>query len=653
MGNRQVRTGQLIAPFGPGSIYTDRRGVPLVVGGLDYWYTRENVDAGAIQPCEDRREFERIEPRLSALLHVDRFCLPPDYRHVRRGQSAPPNARLNIPALRFPRWYRHTKTGEMRKFNLTSTRLENPPGSGRWKPVRFIAVCAAGHLCEFPWQDWIGCMCRDAAHLILKDFGGSELTSIRVECTGCGKSGHLAGTTKIPADSQEQSAFQRAGIACPGDRPWLGENANEPGCGQPLVGALINQTNLYFPKTFSAITLPDIELTNDAVAELRAVIEQNAGEFDLGVQRTRWRMGGRRQERVAADVHASLEDIGTTATVDQVRDALESLFEGSGAAIPAGAATPLEQESEFVAFRRAEFNVLREPIDRAAEVPNLRVIATTVASDLSPWLARVNLVERLLETRVFYGFSRLKADSMPLTGMPDSAMRQLFRSTPDAPQDRWLPAVEVFGEGIYIELQEEKLKQWQEANARWLEERIKDDFINRLQDVRLTLPPDAGASRTWASRYLLVHSIAHILINQLVFECGYSTASLRERLYISADPRAPMAAMLIYTAAGDSEGTLGGLVRLGRPERLGLLLQRALSRASWCSADPVCSQHLGGSGSRLANLAACHACALLPETCCETINEGLDRAMVVGMPDNREPGFMSELIESTLAVAYA
>ncbi len=149
-----------------------------------------------------------------------------------------------------------------------------------------------------------------------------------------------------------------------------------------------------------------------------------------------------------------------------------------------------------------------------------------------------------------------------------------------------------------------------------------------------------------------------LLFNQLVgewmrrqvekiapFECGYSTASLRERLYVSPDSAAPMAAFMIYTAAGDAEGTLGGLVRLGRSERLGPVVRRALGRASWCSADPVCSEHLGGQGSKLANLAACHACVLLPETSCETINQGLDRAMVVGTPDAREQGFMAELLE--------
>jgi hypothetical protein len=109
-----------------------------------------------------------------------------------------------------------------------------------------------------------------------------------------------------------------------------------------------------------------------------------------------------------------------------------------------------------------------------------------------------------------------------------------------------------------------------------------------------------------------------------------------------------MAGFLIYTAAGDADGTLGGLVRLGRPERLGAVLQRAISRASWCSADPVCSENLGGQGSKLANLAACHACTLLPETACETINQGLDRALVVGTPTRRDVGFLAELLDSAI-----
>jgi hypothetical protein len=312
---------------------------------------------------------------------------------------------------------------------------------------------------------------------------------------------------------------------------------------------------------------------------------------------------------------------------------------------------PAAPESDLLAFRRAEFNIIRHEVNDARHVPNLRVVATAPPAELAPWLSTVNLVERLRETRAFYGFNRLEPSTNTLAGMPEVAMHQLFRNPPAQPQERWLPAVEVFGEGIYIELSEDRLAQWQHDNDDWLRHRLDDAFVTRLGGVFQTLPPLGTATRAWASRYLLIHSLAHIFINQLVFECGYSTASLRERLYISADTSAPMAGLLIYTAAGDSEGTLGGLVRLGRPERLGPVVQRALSRASWCSADPVCSENLGGQGSRQANLAACHACVLLPETSCETINEGLDRALVVGTPDNRDPGLMSALLQNAYALA--
>jgi hypothetical protein len=542
----------------------------------------------------------------------------------------------------------------MHRFNLDSARITPPVGGGRWQPVRFISVCAAGHLCEFPWKEWIGCQCTGDGNLVLTDRGGSELSSIKIECRSCpqgspGRRGRsLAGTTIKPdVQNGEQSAFQAANINCPGERPWLGEGAAELNCTQPLIGALINQTNIYFPRVLSAIALPDLAVQDDTVARLRAEIERDPGS--LGVARTLWNMGNRRM--TVAMIQSGLSDRGIASEAGAVEEALTSLFAPGVAALPAGARTPTYPESGLLSFRRAEFNTIRAEVNDPENVPNLRVIPAVVPGDLTSWFARVNFVERLRETRVFYGFDRLEPNVAPLTAMPESAITQLFRVPPPQRQDRWLPVVEVFGEGIYLELNEASLAAWQATHAEWLGRRLDDAFVARLAGVLQTLPPLAAADRTWASRYLLVHSLAHILINQLVFECGYSTASLRERLYVSADPTAPMAAILIYTAAGDSEGTLGGLVRLGRPERLGPVVRRAVARASWCSADPVCSEQLGGQGSKLANLAACHACILLPETSCETINQGLDRTMIVGEPDQREHGFMAQLLQEAYALA--
>lgn len=645
MGSKQIRTGQLIAPFGPGSLYTDRRGTPHVVAGLDFWFKLLDQGSGKMVECSDKTEFELFEPRLSTLLRVDRFFVPPDYRHLRMGETPPPNAGIKIPALRFPRWYRHTRTGEMKRFNLHTVRPDTPQGGGRWQPVRFISVCPGGHLSEFPWKSWIGCTCPGDGDLILTDRGGSELTSVRVHCRSCAtgsvgrKGGHLGGTTVKPnVLNGEQSAFQRAGINCPGDRPWLGENSSETGCHEPLVGALINQTNLYFPRTVSALALPDLQLQDSAVAKLRSEIERLPS---LGMAKTFWRMPD--TESAIVYVQNKLSKLGIECTTKQVEEALGSLFSDI-ATVPAGTKEPTNPEPTLLSFRRAEFNIIRNTVDDPSIVPDLRVINTHVPDELKEWIEKVNLVERLRETRVFYGFDRLEQGGDPLAGMPDTAMGQLFRNPLTESQERWLPATNVFGEGIYLELREDFLTMWQEQNAAWLDERVNEAFIMRLSGIHQTLPPLAGVDRAWASRYLLVHSLAHVLTNQFVFECGYSTASLRERLYISADHSAPMAGLLIYTAAGDAEGTLGGLVRLGHSDRLAPVVRRALNRASWCSADPVCSESLGGTGSKRANLAACHACVLLPETSCETINQGLDRALLVGTPENRRPGFFANLV---------
>lgn len=655
MANKPIRVGQLIAPFGPGSLYTDRRGIPHVVCGLDYWYMRHDPARG-MTACSDVSEFEILESRLSELLHVDRFRAPPDYRPVRKGGTPSPNAALAVPALRFPTWYRHTGTGEMRRFSSESAKLP-PAKGGRWQPVRFVSVCAGGHLNEFPWQEWIGCTCSGQSGLRIIDRGGADLASIKVQCMTCpqnsdgarGKS--LSGTTSPPdrqgnADGsgsrKGRSAFEAAGISCPGERPWLGLGSEECNCPHPLVGALINQTNLYFPRTVAAILLPEMNMDDEAA---RARTELAKDQAYCTTKKLEWKLLGESSHlRVAEEAKRYLAGRGHEFDATAVHDALRSLFEPRFEV--AGGGVPAAPESELQAFRRQEFNIIRQEVNDPERMSDLRVIRSAVPDELDGIVARVNLVERLRETRAFYGFSRLEPQTVPPTEMPDAAIHQLFRRPPADLTNRWLPAVTVFGEGIYLELSEERLRGWQQQNQSWLAARLNEDFVLRLQALPQAMAPEGVGGREWASRFLLVHSLAHILINQLVFECGYSTASLRERLYISADTAAPMAGILIYTSAGDSEGTMGGLVRLGQPERLGAIVRRAISRASWCSADPVCSENLGGQGSRQVNLAACHSCVLLPETSCETINQGLDRAMLVGTPEDRSPGYLSDLVET-------
>ena len=125
--------------------------------------------------------------------------------------------------------------------------------------------------------------------------------------------------------------------------------------------------------------------------------------------------------------------------------------------------------------------------------------------------------------------------------------------------------------------------------------------------------------------YVMLHSLAHMLMTTISLDCGYPASSLRERVYAGVDSYG----VLIYTGSSDSEGTLGGLVEAGRrfPEHLA----RACLDNLLCSNDPVCAEHIPEASfeGRPLHGAACHGCLLISETSCEQRNDFLDRALVV------------------------
>ncbi|WP_430292886.1 DrmB family protein [Pseudomonas sp. B1-22] len=637
----EIRLGQLIAPFGPGSIYTDKNGVPNIVCGLDFWHKQRDERGYWKADGAAMRKHAIYEPRLSALLRVHQFRQPPEYCF---DEQNPGLSRLEVQTHRFPTWYVDSFSGKMRRVSLGTLKLaplEKGEKQARWRPVRFISVCSRGHISDFPWKEWCGCVCPGDSGLVLNDSGGPDLRSVKVSCTTCRKWKTLAGSMGMDRDQEsgtiKGSGLRSAGILrCSGERPWLGRGAQS--CDEPPVAVLINQSNIYFGMTLSSIYLPDMT-SEQTVAEIKKILRRD--EMDLSIIKFLLEMGER------PDVLGRLRDIlrphySTLPDDESIMKAIDSLSQGTSVA--SGGDQPVMEESETLMFRRAEYNVLRNEVGPGVD-DELRVIPSQVPEELKRWFGRVNLVERLRETRVFCGFERLIRARDPLKAMPSSAMNQLFLHPPE-PAHQWLPAIKNYGEGIFVELSEDAVRRWLDDNAGWLGARLDQAFVSRMGNELNLLPPLQAKDWTpqWAARYLLVHSLAHIMINQMVFECGYSSAALKERIFVSSDPEAPMAAFLIYTAAGDSEGSLGGLVRIGRPEMFEPMVRRALSRASWCSADPVCSEDLGGTGARRVNKAACHACVLLPETACETVNSGLDRAMVVGTPQAPQYGFLSDLI---------
>lgn len=625
-GGTPLRRAQLVSPFGVGAMVTGPDGISVMTAGLDAWFRREG--GGENSSNLDTSEFAVEEWRLQRYLQVSGFRLPPDFRRFRaRGPAAVPNTGLTVPMVRFPQVHfcRNGKCLRLTQLPLhTRGRRRCPHCEKGWLvQVPFVAVCAAGHAQDFPFREWVHRSLSPSCNgvLRLRSTGGASLAAQVVECD-CGMSRTMASITDGGTDRSHLSSNLAPGEAytCPGKTPWHGTE-DSAGCGNTIKGSLRSASNVYYAVTRSSIYLPQ---SNDP--DIEAVLELFDRHVGLSTVLQLLRDTGQKgSPATIRNIHRSGLEGFPDATLQA---ALDTYFSDRPDVPREEDSPPAEGEAEF---RRAEFDVLRLP-QRHAEIES----RATPISAYGPWLAahleRVVLIDRLRETRALVGFERIVPET---PARLEERKRLLRRPAPPTTED-WLPATLVYGEGIFLAFNEAKLREWESrpgvtARAALLHSNFTGAATRR-----------GLAERELPARLPMIHTFAHLLINQLTFECGYSSASLRERLYASLPPRA-MAGVLIYTAAGDAEGTMGGLVRMGRPEHLTRAVTQALEGATWCSADPVCMEvgSTSGQGPDSCNLAACHNCALVPETACEQFNRFLDRGLVVGSIEDESLGYFT------------
>jgi len=613
-------------------------GSSLIGAGLDHWYESEISDGRVIDPAE----FRFAEWRLERELGVDWFGLPPDYRARRAdtwSSTQQINAGLTVPFLRFPQWHvcPSARCGYLQQWPLAMKDRPACPRCARsaarrsqlptMVQVRFIALCDAGHIQDFPWRNWVHAEFLPTCQRDLRLTSGARasLAGIRIQCE-CGAQRSLERITQAeppPADSSYLSSklCKNHEYRCSGARPWLADETGS-GCGRALRGSLRGATNVYYALVRSSIFLP---LGNSRAPTELVDFLQTPGPAEL------LKLYGVRGEDVLPQtLRLHYGAVLNEFSDEQIIAAVSIVLKETNA--PAAPAASRFDDPE-TAFRRAEVAALRR--ETREEGLNTRLVpSANYSADLAGFLEAVTLCEKLTETRVLTGFARVYPDNSQTL---EERFQYLWRDTPPKGK-RWLPGYLVHGEGIYLELSEARIRAWEQTPA--VQTRLKILSVNfeTVQRRRRTY------QRSISPRLIALHTLAHLLMNQFTFECGYSTASLRERLYISHDPEAPMAGILIYTAAGDSEGTMGGLVRMGKPGNLEPIVRKAVAAATWCSADPICME-LGakGQGPDSCNLAACHNCALVPETSCEEFNRLLDRALLVGTLDREETGLLSAL----------
>ena len=576
----KMRRSQILFNAGPGAIVdfrTQKGPVSVLCLGLDQYPQGQAIH----------------EARLEKRLGIAELRMPPAALDDR---STPA-----MPAQRFPKWmqcpncelFQH-EDGWGREPGEPALFCQDCVGIAAKKyyviPAPFVTACEEGHLADFPWARWVSHRpnCTAIAKYDLRSVGGGGLSGLELRCRACGASASMEGCFN-------PDALKRFG-PCPGTRPWL-VNVDPETCGAGGDGTRKTlqrgASNMYFPVIASALDIPpwsdglqqklkrdwdriltfDDDHLRDFLRTIRVASQLGMSDDEL------FREVMLRKRRLHS---ASNEDLRVDEYKQLCADAL-----------------PRDEKSEF------------------------EIRPEAVPAELRPWIQRLVRVVRLREVRALRAFTRVRPPD------PETPGQRPTWATLSASDTNWLPGIEIRGEGIFVELASARVAAWSprlDTRASEIEQAWLADWDRRH--------PGVAAPRQINPKTLLVHSLAHAVIRELSIECGYSAASLRERLYVDGDA----CGFLVYTAAPDADGTLGGLARQGRASRFISVLSGALASQRWCASDPLClaERH---SFSERATGAACHSCLLVSETSCEEFNRLLDRQALIGAPDDPTVGY--------------
>jgi Domain of unknown function (DUF1998) len=569
----KIRRPQLTDAFGIGSIF-DAPGMSLMI-------SETNWDSSKLMEVE--------EPRLVRRLRVDRLLTPvPADDEFSTSPS--------VPARRFPNWAYCPNCNVLQKladFGPIQNVKKCPArlcSDQQLLPSRIVVACKAGHIDDFPWFKWAHthktCTVPEGrGRLKLVSANNStSFSDMSVTCQ-CGASRDL-GDVLMPRALSSIDMH-----TCQGGTPWRVGGEKEE-CAQEVKVLQRGATNVYFPIRESAVSIPPysghVHMVANTLWSTFKTIDPSSALWKLNLEHQ-------------APLHG--------VTPEELSEALRNKkAEVSG------------QEAD-IDIKLDEFSALsRPPRSGSFRDQFLAEVVSQLPPKHTQWLQSVTLVKRLRMVTAQVGFSRIEYP------MDDTLIRSLNLQVDGK---AWLPANEVRGEGIFIQLNPAYMTNWVSENKDALDKRLKY-VVQKASRSRIIQRTELQAG----AELIVLHTLSHLLINELAMESGYSATSIRERLYsldgVEGGPR--RLGILIYTSSSDSEGSLGGLVRQGSTERLAELLDKVIESSRWCSNDPLCAETPPeqGQGVDGMNLAACHCCGLLPETSCELFNALLDRTLLSG-----------------------
>lgn len=645
----EIRRSQILTSAGPGAL-VDLMKHAVVIKGLDDW-----------RYADEREGFfreERLEAKVLGMLRAGGRWT---HNHVRLRRppacdddDAHPNRGIHVRT--FPRWFLcqnprcHSLVQEVAIEEAGGHLCIHSPTWPDGKrvapsavvPIRFVSACRRGHLVDILWSQFVHRGEREegidpdshlwchrdperepdndplghdwTSDLYLKPVGTSgDITDYIVGCRRCGRTRGLQDLVLPNVLGQ-----------CKGWRPWLGRNTNED-CDEPLKLLIRTGTNAYFPIPASVLSIPD---SSDG---LRQVVRKH---WD-----TLKKIDGLDKLTLMLEL---IEPLARDLDAYDPPDVLEAIR-----------AERLELPTRQVPVREAEwFELLKAPIEVEGDLPERGAewFPRRLDIKLPDFLDRVVLVHALREVRAQVGFTRLDGSDLDAEG----EMRLFGPYSLLSERQDWVPALEIYGEGVFLAFNEQKVREWEDSPA---VQRVMARFYE-AERLQLRLPDTTvPTEHILSARLLMLHSLAHMLITAISLECGYSASAIRERIYCHREPgndddslERSRAGILLYTGTPGSEGTLGGLVEVGRD--ILTHLRHAVEMNLLCSNDPVCAQHdpAGAEEGRHREGAACHACLLIAEPSCERRNRDLDRTLVVPTVENSDAAFLRHWIDARSAI---
>lgn len=598
-----VRAAQAVLQYGVGAM-VDFPDQTLVTAAPEYWSVTSKI----------------YDDRFAKALGVEYFALP-----------------MSISYARFPEWYFCPKC---RKFQPLKKWIADYRKSANKKTVesdsymtshmqclkckqdlvvaRIVTVCQNGHLNDFPWVKWVHAKSKKpiCAHPELQFKTGASATEglegLSIRCS-CGAFTTLKGAFDKDCFEELDRKMEGFNFLCDGNHPF---RHTKETCTYYPKTVQRGASSVYFPVVYSSLVIPPYaDKLNSKIEQSHAfddcmtIIADEEPEDRLTVIQKRL---SKWSEKIALEIGSAKGDVEKILT----RKWLEPNIS--------------ENDVTSLQYRMEEYSALSGEI--GAQTDSMLGDFSREEMDIAdynlPHIKAISLIDKVRVVNALIGFSRIQ----PAMNATDNGFVNV-----KAPETNWYPAYEVRGEGIFIEFKNAEIDAWIRNNPQ-VSERV--GLINANYATSFI---SQNHPRTITPKFLMLHTLSHLLITQLSFECGYSIASLSERLYCSEEADGKeMAGIFIYTASGDAEGTLGGLVRQGRADAFPRILKKAIASAKTCSNDPVCIMSRGQGRDSL-NLAACHACGLLPETCCEEKNAFLDRGMIIGTYENPNIGFWKDI----------